>query len=463
MKNSFEKTFLNKSVIVMGLGTFGGGVGAAKFAVENGANVTVTDLKTENELSGSISKLDGLGIRFVLGRHEISDFKGADMVIASPAVPIDSKYLTAADVSGAMLTTEISLFVKFCPSLICGITGSNGKTTTVSMIRSILERSDRTFWIGGNIGGSLLPELTNMTAGDIVVLELSSFQLEWLDDLKWSPNIAAILNLTPNHIDRHHSFEKYAEVKSTILKYQKSTDTAILVNDDHGSKSLFGNVRGNCVWVGTNLETDGITCENGWIAERSEKSFDRIFNTKKIVIPGQHNIVNAMTATACAKVFGIGNSIISEGLGSFKGIPHRLEFICESEGVKFYNDSKATTPEAAAAAVNAFDTNVIPIFGGYDKGMGFDTMAADIADTIEWAAVIGVTAEKISKALKKEGIETTVFGSLEEALKGCIARSVSGDIILLSPGCASYDMFSDYESRGDIFKSLVLSYVGNAK
>ncbi|MFC1490419.1 UDP-N-acetylmuramoyl-L-alanine--D-glutamate ligase [Candidatus Latescibacterota bacterium] len=463
MKNAFKERLFNKSVTVMGLGTFGGGIGAAKFAAENGANVTVTDLKTEQELSQSVSKLEGLGISFVLGRHDMSDFTGADIVVASPAVPIESKYLAAAAESGAELTTEISLFVEFCPSLICGITGSNGKTTTVSMIRSILEHSGRNFRIGGNIGGSLLSDLPEMTSDDIVVLELSSFQLEWLDKIKWSPNIAAVLNLTPNHIDRHGSLEKYSEAKRVIIKYQKTADTAVLVFDDPGAKSFEDSVSGKCVRIGAHLESDGITLENEWIAERSGMSFKRIFNTNDLLIPGKHNILNAMTAVACVKIMEIDNSIISKGLGAFNGITHRLEFICENNGVKFYNDSKATTPEAASAAVKAFGSNVIPIFGGYDKGVEFDAMAGEIADTIQWAAVIGVTAEKISGALSKEGIASANYSSLAEALAGCIARAHTGDIILLSPGCASYDMFSDYEKRGEIFKSLVREHCGNSE
>ncbi|MFC1551221.1 UDP-N-acetylmuramoyl-L-alanine--D-glutamate ligase [Candidatus Latescibacterota bacterium] len=455
MTESIEQKFRGKNVTVMGLGTFGGGIGAAGFAAENGARVTVTDLKPEQDLSKSVSKLDGLGISFVLGRHEMSDFTGADIVIASPAVPIESSYLAAAADSGAELTTEIGLFVEFCPSLMCGITGSNGKTTTVSMLRSILEHFGRTFYTGGNIGGSLLSDLTEMTAGDIVVLELSSFQLEWLDTMKWSPNIAAVLNLTPNHIDRHGSFEKYSRAKRVILKYQKTTDTAVLVSDDPGSKSFEDNVLGKCVRVGTGFEGDGVTIEDEWISSRSGQSFERIFNTQELLIPGKHNILNAMTATACAKIMGIDSAAISKGLSAFKGIPHRLEFICGHNGVKFYNDSKATTPEAAAAAVNAFDTNVIPIFGGYDKGVAFDGMAQAIADTIGWAAVIGATSAKISGALEKEGVAFSVFGSLEEAFEECVKRAKAGDVILLSPGCASYDMFSDYENRGDIFKSLV--------
>ena len=463
MKNLFKEKFLNKSITIMGLGRFGGGSGAAKFLAENGGRVTVTDLKDEHELSGSVSSLKGLGIRFVLGRHEISDFIGADMVVVSPAVPRDSEYIAEARKAGAKLQTEIGLFIQLCPTSVCGVTGSNGKTTTVSMIQSILEYSDRTSWVGGNVGGSLLSFLPRMSPHDMVVLEISSFQLEWLDEMEWSPQIAAVLNLTPNHLDRYSSFEMYRDAKSTILEYQKSTDTAVLIGDDPGSRSLSDNVRGSLVWIGSNLNCDGITLDHGWIAERSGLSYNRIFNTENLFVPGKHNVLNAMTAVACSRNMGIDTNPISKGLSSFKELPHRLEFVGEHNGVKFYNDSKATTPEATVAAVNAFDRNVIPILGGYDKGIEFDYMASQIADKIRWAAVIGATAGIISEALKKVGVQTTIFNSLEEALEGCIARASEGNIILLSPACASYDMFSDYEHRGETFKSLVHKHIAHPK
>ena len=186
-----------------------------------------------------------------------------------------------------------------------------------------------------------------------------------------------------------------------------------------------------------------------------------IFNTKHLAVPGKHTLLNAMTAVACARSIGIDYDSISSGLSSFKGIPHRLEFIGEKNDVKFYNDSKATTPESTIAAINAFDRQVIPILGGYDKGIAFHRMALEIADKVRWAAIIGATANVISQALANEGIQSTIYNSLEEALSGCISKAKAGDTVVLSPGCASYDMFSDFEKRGEIFKSLVFKYIKN--
>jgi len=459
MKSFNAEKFRNKSITIMGLGRFGGGLGAARFLAENGALVTVTDLKGENELSESVSKLKGLGIKFVLGRHEMSDFTSADMVVVSPAVPRNSEYIAEARKADIMLQTEVGLFIQLCPAPICGVTGSNGKTTTVSMIRSIFENSNHSFWVGGNIGGSLLSFLPRISPEDRVVLELSSFQLEWLGEMKWSPHIAAVLNLTPNHLDRHFSFEMYEDAKGNILEYQKSTDTAVLVRDNPGSRALSDRARGSLVWVGTDLDRSGITLYQGWITERIFKTFNKIFDTTQLKVPGRHNMLNAMTAAACTSEMGVSNDSISKGLFSFKGIPHRLEFVGECNGIKFYNDSKATTPESTVAAVNAFKTGIIPILGGYDKGITFDNMAQQIAGRIRWAAVIGTTSKAISKALEKAGVQSAIFKGLEEAFTVCVSRAKEGDVVLLSPACASFDMFPDYEKRGEVFKSLVSEYI----
>jgi len=453
----------NMHITVMGLGKFGGGLGAARFLAGKGARVTVTDLKEEHELSESVSGLKGPGIRLVLGRHEMNDFTHADMVVVNPAVPGDSEYVKAARKSGAVLQTEVGLFVQQCPAKICGVTGSNGKTTTVSMIGSILECSDQTSWVGGNIGGSLLMSLDSISPGDCVVLELSSFQLDWLGDIEWSPHIAAILNLTPNHLDRHSTFDLYRAAKSSILNYQQKTDKAVLVSDDPGSRSMSDYVQGSLVWVGADLKCDGVTLDNGWIVRSTGENLSRVFETSNLVVPGRHNIINAMTAYACASEMGVDDTAVSKGLGSFRGLPHRIEFVGEHDGIKFYNDSKATTPESAVAAVHAFDRQVIPIFGGYDKGVEFDLMAGEIAGRVSWSAVIGQTADAVSKALKKAGISSTVYDRLEDAFYGCIEHARAGDIVLLSPGCASYDMFTDYENRGEIFKELVLHYTSKAQ
>ena len=454
-----DTAFRNKNVTVMGLGSFGGGAGAARFLAGLGAQVTVTDLKGEEQLRESIDALRGLGIRFVLGRHEMGDFTGADLIVVSPAVPRGSEFVTAARSAGAALTTELGLFVGRCPAGICGVTGSNGKTTTVSMLKSILERSGERFFVGGNIGGSLLSELDHIAPGDRIVIEVSSFQLEWLDELSWSPRIAAILNIMPNHLDRHGTLENYREAKALILRRQKQNDTAVLVRDDPGSAAMQERVRGRLVWAGTVPGESGVTVEEGWIVERRGSRIVRICEPSRLLVPGKHNILNALAAAACALELGIGHSAIGDGLISFRGVPHRLEYIGERSGVLFFNDSKATTPEAASAAVASFVQPVIPVLGGYDKGMPFDAMAKSMAGRVKWAALIGDTAERIGEELRRVGIPSKRFHSLEEAFRGCLEHASRGDVVVLSPGCASYDMFNNYEERGGLFRDIVRRYI----
>jgi len=454
MRTSIE-VFSGMRAVVMGLGRFGGGIGAARFLAGKGARVTVTDLKDEKELAGSIAQLNGLDIRFVLGRHEMSDFTGAQMVVVNPAVPRDSSYVAAARRAGAVLTTEIGLFVERCPAPVCGVTGSNGKSTTVSMIRSILDHSNRRYWIGGNLGGSLLSDLGAMTANDIVVLELSSFQLEWLREIGWSPHIAAILNILPNHLDRHGTLESYTAAKAAILDHQLSSDIAVLVRDDPGSRAMGERARGHLMWVGVGLDMRGISLEDGSIVRRAWRKRIPVIDIGLLRVPGRQNAVDAMAAAACALKMGTDIAAIRYGLADFRGLPHRLESLGEINGVAFYNDSKSTTPESAATAVEAFDSPVIPILGGYDKGVGFDDMAGRMAGRVSWAALIGQTAPKIAAALDSAGIPHETFPTLEAAFNACVNRAKKGDTVVLTPGCASYDMFSDYEDRGEAFRELV--------
>jgi len=454
-----KNEFANYRVTVMGLGQFGGGIGVARFLAEQGADVTVTDMKPESELIDSVRQLDGLGIRFVLGGHDMRDFTDAHMLVVSPAVPRESEYVKAARRAGARLNTEIGLFVERCPARICGITGSNGKSTTVSMLAAILERSGTRFWAGGNIGGSLLAELPEMDHHDIVVLELSSFQLEWLEELEYSPDIACILNILPNHLDRHGTFENYIKAKSAILTRQKTDDSVILVRDDPETRNLSDRARGKIIWVSARENIHGIILDDGAIMKKEWKNAETLFDADILRVPGSHNIVNAMAASACAIELGVDMAAMRDGLASFSGIPHRLEWVGEKEGVSFYNDSKATTPEAALAGITSFDSTVFPILGGYDKKTPFTKMAEELAGKLSWAALIGETAPHIAEELQKAGISSEHFDSLEAAFSACVSRAESGSVVLLSPGCASYGMFPNYEARGDVFRALVENFV----
>ena len=453
------KTFKGKRATVMGLGKFGGGFGAARFLAEQGAQVIVTDLKPAEAFADAVGDLGQYDLTYRFGHHDMQDFIHTDLVVVSPAVPRESPYVMAARNAGVPLRTEIGLFVERCPARICGITGSNGKTTTVSMLGAILAESGRRSWVGGNIGVSLLRALGDMTPDDLVVLELSSFQLEWLDEMGWSPPVAAILNISPNHLDRHGTFERYRDAKGLILAHQKSSDTAVLVQDPPGSAFYRNQVRGRILWAGTENREDGATLDGGWIAESNGSRSTRIFDSRALIVPGRHNVLNALSAAACALALGIDRDAIARGLASFKGVPHRIQYLGEKAGVRFYNDSKATTPESTVVAVESFPGHVIPILGGYDKHVSFDRMAEQIVSRVTWAALIGVTAHQIKAALDKADIRSETFPTLAAAFEGCTRQARPGDVVLLSPGCASYDMFNDFEQRGEQFMEMARVYL----
>lgn len=445
-------------ITVMGLGLFGGGVGVIKYLASHGARVTVTDAKSAEQLRESIRQLDGFDIAWHLGRHDVSDFEKADLVVVNPAVPDDSPYVASAVRRGVPLETEMNLFFKLCKGVIIGITGSNGKTTTTALIGEILKSWGKSAVIGGNIGRSLLEEADDIPADSWVVLELSSFQLDNLASLGRSPHISAITNITPNHLDRHGTMEKYIEAKRAIIRFQKSNDIAVLNADDAvvsamgsatAARKIFLTIRG--------AEVDGISYADGILR----------YDAVKIDISGRKllgwfNVQNMASAAAATLAV---DEADQEGwrrscetvFNSFKGVEHRLEFVGEYDGVRYYNDSIATNPESTIAALDALGGPFILIAGGYDKNLPFDALGREIARRVKRTILIGQTAGKIADAIEREkgGGEVTRAGSLKEAVAAAKGAAVRGDIVLLSPACASYDMFRNFAERGNLFKEAV--------
>ena len=429
----------NKQVLIMGLGRFGGGVGAARFAAEHGANVTVTDMNSADKLQDSINQLSDLDITFHLGEHIEDDFKSADLIIVNPAVPQDNEYLTIARNSNVALTTEMNLFCQNCPAPIVGITGSNGKSTTTAMTHHILSKClpDKTVWLGGNIGkGSLLAKIDQVTASDIVVLELSSFQLEDLAQLQISPHIAIVTNIAPNHLDRHGTMENYIAAKQNILKFQTESDFAIICGEDPQLDK----------WMNTGLA--------------QKQRYEAI--DIKLKVPGRHNKLNAAAALAVADKFKIKVADAKLALDDFYGLEHRLEFVTEINGAKYYNDSISTTPESTIVAIDAFSRPKIMILGGYDKKLPFKEMANKIAGNVKTAILIGQTADIIAADIEQAKIDSDCLlpqifkcETFEDAINTAKEAAVKGDIVLLSPACASYGMFENFQQRGNIFKHIL--------
>ena len=445
----------------MGLGMFGGGVGVAQFLARQGACVTVTDLKSASELAQSIHELKALPITYKLGGHYEEDFIRADMVVVNPAIPKDSKFIHLAKANNVQTDTEINIFFKLCPAPIIGITGSNGKSTTTTLTGKILQQTPRKTWIGGNIGKSLLAHLDEMKSSDIVVLELSSFQLEGLRNIKKSPYISVVTNLSPNHLDRHSDMNDYIHAKKGIIAHQNPEDYTILNYDDPELRKWENECTGRVLWYSAkHAATNGVFVKNNDIVLSLNGQKIAIPCISKIKIPGIHNLQNILAASCAAYLAGARESHIEQIVTTFSGLEHRLEFVREVKGARYYNDSKATTPESAIAAITAFKKPAILIAGGYDKRSNFEDFADVCARHTKAIVLIGKTAEKIHELiLAKKGNKETpsifIQKTFEDAFRQANALAKAGDVILLSPACASYDMFLNYEERGKKFKDMV--------
>ncbi len=450
----------------MGLGMFGGGAGAAKFFAAHGSKVTVTDLKPAGEFRKPLKELSKLkGIIYHLGKHDESDFKRADLIVVNPSVPAGSPYLKIARRHKIPLETEMNLFFRLCPARIIGVTGSNGKTTTTALLGEILHSAIRKVWVGGNIGrGSLLARLDKISPEDIVVLELSSFQLDDLSRLKKSPFLSVALNIQPNHLDRHGTMENYINAKKNIIRYQDKNSYAVLNKDDKTvfawSKDCPGGVfafsrkenvkRGGFI-KGNSFYFNGSSGKPAFICRASETS-----------LLGDFNRENILAAITVAGILGVPPPAMAKAVKRFKGVEHRLEFVREFRGVRYYNDSIATNPESTIAALRVVSKTAAPgivlIAGGYDKKLPFDDMAKAAVKTVRAAVLLGVTAVKIREAFIKSGMEERNIITAETFRKAvCIAGRLAkrGDAVLLSPACASYDMFNNFTERGNLFKKLV--------
>jgi UDP-N-acetylmuramoylalanine--D-glutamate ligase len=446
-----------RRVTVMGLGLFGGGLGVTRYLVKAGARVTVTDPKSEQDLRESVEELASLPVELRLGGHQERDFRDADLVIVNPAVPESSPWLRLAPA----LETEMNLFFKLCRARrVVGITGSNGKTTTTTLAGEILKRGLWRTWVGGNIGGSLLESAGEIGPDDVVVLELSSFQLENLGALRRSPNVGAVLNLSPNHLDRHGTFENYAAAKRNIVAHQGEGDWKVLNADDPAvrgfekaspSRTLLFSRRER-PRRGAFVEGETITFFTTGARFTIDASRRRI--------PGAYNLDNM--AAAAAATFVAGGSrwegwreAAEEVFNTFPGVEHRLEFVAEKNGVKYYNDSKATDAEATIAALETLPGPFVLILGGFDKKTPFDALARAVASKpVRAVALIGQTAPLIEEALRTQARVPEIHrvGSIAEAVR---LPARPGETVLLSPACASWGMFRNFTERGRLFKEAV--------
>ncbi|MHC5076342.1 MAG: UDP-N-acetylmuramoyl-L-alanine--D-glutamate ligase [Planctomycetota bacterium] len=455
-----KEFFKDKKVLVVGLGRFGGGVDAAMFANACGAEVTVTDVLPDNKLRESIEQLKSLyEVEYHLGFHLEEDFINADIVIVNPAVNPDNKFLEIARDHNKAITSQVEIFFQLCPAKIIGITGANGKSTTAALTAHLLKAGIgqegtgyNKVWLSGNIGNEpMLTFLDNISSDDLVVLELSSFQLEQLAQIQKAPFLSLITNLTPNHLDRHGTFENYCAAKENIFKYQKLDEEKPAVSIFNAEDTIASE------WFEKYSSQQGRLC----LKYSSDDVSGDIAESFKL--PGRANLSNLAAAVAVVDYFGVDINAVRTALPEFKALAHRLELVAEINGVKWYNDSISTTPVSSIAALDAFEEPKIIIAGGYDKNLAFDELGKVIAQKTKAAILIGDTARKIADAINsatedtensEKSIKVEIAHSLEEAVELANKTAVAGDVVLLSPACASYDMFDNFQHRGREFVKL---------
>ena len=458
------RSLKGKAVTVVGLGRFGGGLGVTGWLCSQGARVTVSDKASADSLADSVRKLKGLDVALHLGGHLEADFLEADLLIVNPAVPKEMPLLAKALRAGVPYTTEINLFLERCRGQVVGVTGSVGKSTTTAMIGAILSRSMTTH-VGGNIGGSLLEALPRIREGDAVVLELSSFQLDDLPLIGISPHVAVVTNLSRNHIDRHGSMRAYANAKKNIFRFQKPGDVLILNADDRRVRLWAKEAPGRVEFFRGKLGTDPSFRRGNW--GLSLVSPPLVF---QLSLPGPHNQANAQAAWAAAREMGAKIEQAAKALAAFAGLPHRLQFVAERGGVRYYNDSKCTTPEGAIVALECFDPGrAVIIVGGKDKGADFEELGSVLVARAKAVIALGQTRDQILYAARaaaraaakahRKGKAPPLARVDDLASAVALARRLArrGDVVLLSPACASTDMFTNYEQRGDLFRRLVIA------
>jgi UDP-N-acetylmuramoylalanine--D-glutamate ligase len=448
MANPFE--LRGKRVLVVGLARTG--VAAALFCAARGADVTATDARAENEIGEVLASLRSAGVKLELGGHRENTFLAQDLIVPSPGVPADAPLLQSARAMGVTVWSEVELADRFLNGRLIGITGSNGKTTTTSLIEHILRNAGLSTILAGNIGTPLIARVEQTSNDTITVVELSSFQLELIEVFR--PNISVFLNLTADHLDRHHTLEAYGRAKARIFENQTEADSAVLNADDPATTPL-APAKPHVYWFSRKQRVaQGAFVKESQIIFRHDGEESAILNLQDIPLAGAHNVENVLAAVAATRLAGAEPAAIARAVRSFAGVEHRLEFVAEIAGVRYYNDSKATNVDAALKALEAFPGRILIVLGGKDKGSDYTLLQKPLREKAILALLIGAAAEKIEKQITGS-VAIERAGTIERAVEIASHASRPGDVVLLAPACASFDQFQNYEHRGRVFKDLV--------
>ncbi|MGE3258084.1 MAG: UDP-N-acetylmuramoyl-L-alanine--D-glutamate ligase [Geobacter sp.] len=439
----------NKHITVMGLAKTG--VACARFLASRSARVTATDLRDEQALSGVLRELAGLGIRFVLGRHEEADFAEADLVVVSPGVPQEHPLLAAARAKGVAIISEVELAARCITAPLVAITGTNGKTTTTTLVGELFRASGFATYVGGNIGDPLIDLPASGEQVDVVVAEISSFQLEWIEQFR--PTVAALLNLSEDHLDRYDSYQAYIDAKLRIFENQGPEGYAVVNRDDERVwQAAQGLTARLFPFSRKQMLDEGISCLGSEIVYRHQGQELR-FPIASFKLQGVHNLENIMAALACGLLLGCDQAKSQALLERFESLHHRMEFVREVAGVRYYEDSKATNVGSVAPALESFDIITL-IAGGKDKGGSYGPLAPLVKERVRHLLLIGEAAERMERELGSL-TDTRRAATLEEAVRLAAQLTPPGGVVLLSPACSSFDMFRDYEERAQRFIAAV--------
>ncbi len=431
--------------LIVGLGITG--VETSKFLRSKGVPVKATDSREAGELGPVVGKLATGGMEIRCGTHAPEFFEWADTIVLSPGVRFDLPEIRDAQAAGKTVISEIELAWNFISKPVIGVTGTNGKTTTTSLLSEMLKRSGMKIFTGGNIGTPLISVAEKDDEYDFLLLELSSFQLQGIKD--FSPHVAVILNISPNHLDHHSSMEEYEAAKLGLFANQRENDWAVFNADDPAVLKGSDSFRAKKVSFGTGQEKTDICCREDEIV------FGELsFCLRNSALAGEHNKENIMAAVAVAGILGCQRGPVQKSINEFRPLPHRMEFVLTTRGVDVYNDSKSTTPFATLRAIESLPSPIILVAGGKDKGIDYGCLKDAVASKVKALVLIGETREKMRVQLGGSA-QTTCAGSLKEATQNAFELSNAGDTLLFSPGCSSFDMFSSYEERGNLFKEIV--------
>ena len=441
----------NKRVLVVGLGK--SGVASALFLKARGARVTVSDSKPEAELRDEILLLLDHGITVETGGHGDRTFRGQDLIVVSPGVPFDAPQLEQARALGESVIGEVELAAQFLPGPIVAITGANGKTTTTTLAGEIIAAGKYPTLVGGNIGTPAITFVDRAKAGTWTVLEVSSFQLETI--VSFRPRIAVILNITPDHLDRHKTFANYVNAKARIFENQQPDDFAILNADDPTTAELASRTRAQLFWFSRKQEVEkGAFVRGGNIVFRDGNREREIMPASEIPLKGAHNLENVLAGVSIGVLVGCHPTQVRDAVRTFKAVEHRLEFVAQIAGVDYYNDSKATNVDATIKALESFPANIHLILGGKDKGSDYSVLNELLRERVKRVYTIGAAAAKIESQITGAS-EIVPSQTLDNAFLRASESAVAGDIVLLAPACASFDQFQNYEHRGRAFKDAV--------